>query len=530
MHEYTKIYADIIFINGTILSVDKNFNTFKALAIKGQKILKVGNYKNIKPYIGPATTLFNLHGKTVLPGFIDSHIHFLMTLQTLKYIDLKPGKVRTLDDIIFKIKERAMLAKPDEWIIGFGWDQDKLIWPRNRQYKWPTRFDLDRGAPKNPVIIFRIGGHSAVVNSLALKLAHIDNSTNNPKDGIIDRFKNGITTGLLKEKAINLVSQLIPEINFTDDELERFCYLSLSKGLTNIEEANLSINALNFYKKAFNKGKIPIRVNALINSKEMDYLIENHITSPYEIIPKHLRICGVKFFADGGLGERTAALKEPYNDDPKNSGMLMASENWFVQMFTKAHKYKLQTATHAIGDLASEVILRANYISYNKLGQKQGFYRDRIEHCQVLSPTLIEQFKIQNIIASIQFSFYSSDKSWVLNRLGPERMKYAYAWNTLLQKGIILSGGTDSPVESYIPLEGIKNIVQDSHVTLEEALKLYTYNAAYASFQENYLGSLEPGKLADIVVLSKNILNIPFENISKTDVYMTLIDGKIVYK
>jgi predicted amidohydrolase YtcJ len=526
----TKNYADTVLMDGSILTVDKKFHIYEALAIKDNRIFKVGSNNEIEHLIGPSTFIFNLNGKSVLPGFIDSHIHFLMTLQTSKYINIRPDNAKTLGDILLKIKEKVVQTKPGEWIIGFGWDQDKIVWPGERKYKWPTKKDLDSVALNNPVLLFRIGGHSAVANSLALKLAKIDNSTINPAGGEIVKFKNGEITGILKENAINLVSKLIPEINFTSNELEKFCYLALSKGLTNIEEANLTNNALDFYKKAFDKGKVPIRVNTLLNAKELDYLIENKITSPYDVIPQRLRICGVKFFADGGLGERTAALKEPYSDDIDNSGILIKPEEWFIDMFIKAHNNGIQTATHAIGDLASEVILKANYISYAKLNIKQGLFRDGIEHCQVLSQNLIDKFVQQNMIASIQFSFWSSDKSWVEKRLGRNRMKYAYAWNKLLSRKVLVSGGTDSPVETYVPLIGLENIVKESHIPIKEAIKLYTYNAAYASFQEQYLGTLEKGKLADLVVLSDNILKTHSSKISKLKVILTIIDGKILYK
>ena len=523
-------YADIVLFNGNIITVDRNFNIYEAIAIKNNKILNVGNYKKIESLIGPKTFLFDLKGKSALPGFIDSHIHFLMTLQTSKYINLRPENITTLDDLLHKIKERSLHVNPGEWIIGFGWDQDKIVWPENREYRWPTKKDLDTVAPNNPVILFRIGGHSAVVNSFALKLAKIDNNTKSIAGGEITKFKNGELTGILKENAINMVSKFIPEINITSKELEKFCYLVLSKGLTNIEEANLTTNGLNFYKEAFYNGEVPIRVNSLLSANELDYLIENRIKTPYDVIPQRLRICGVKFFADGALGERTAALKQPYSDDPENFGMLIKPENWFVNMFTKAHSHGIQTATHAIGDLATEVILKANYISYLKLGKRQGLYRDRIEHCQVLSPPLIAKFSKQNIIASIQFSFWSSDKFWAEERLGSDRIKYAYAWNELLNKKIMVSGGTDSPVETYIPFEGLENIVKESGIPIKEAIKFYTYNAAYASFQEQYLGSLEKGKLADLIVLSNNILTIPTEEISELQVIMALINGKIVHK
>jgi hypothetical protein len=523
-------WADIVLYNGNIITVDNKFNVYEAIAIKNKKILNVGSNKVIKPLIGPHTILFDLNGKSVLPGFIDSHIHFLATIETSKYIDVKADNIKTFNNLLIKIKEKVLRTNSGEWIIGFGWDQDKILWPEKRTYKWPTKEDLDKVAKNNPVILYRIGGHSVVVNSLALKIANIDKNTKNPAGGEIVKYKNGELTGILKETAINLVSQVIPKINITFSELEKYCYLALSNGLTNIEEANLTINALNFYKEALQNKKLLIRVNALINSKELDYLIENNIQSPYDVIDRWLRICGVKFFADGALGERTAALREPYADDLENKGMLINSEDWFINMFTRAHSNGIQTATHSIGDLASEIILSANYISYRNLGKKLGTYRDRIEHCQVLSPDLIERFKKQNMLASIQFSFWSSDKAWAEKRLGKERLKYAYAWNELLKKNILISGGTDAPVETYIPLEGLENIVKDSNVPIKEAIKFYTYNAAYASFQEKYLGSLEKGKIADIIVLNNNILKTLKEDISDLQVIMTILDGKIVYR
>ena len=522
-------FADIIIKNAQVITVNKNFDIVNAIAIKGKKILTTGDFADLKNFKGSQTKVIDAKKRSVLPAFEDSHIHYLMTLRTSKDINLGSDDIKRIDDLVVKVAYKVKKEKPGIWITGFGWDQEKIVWDKKRAYKWPSRLDLDNVSPDNPVLLFRVDGHVAVANSKALSLAGIDRFTKDSAGGVIDRFASGEPSGILKESAVEMVAKLVPEFNFTFDELEKFSYFALSNGLASVQEANLNKNELKFYEKAFSKNKMPLRVNVLLNYQYLDELIDKDISTPYEIIPYHLRICGVKFFADGTLGARTAALRQPYTDDPYNSGILLHSVDWFTEMFTRAHKNGIQVCTHAIGDLAIATVLKANLISYNNIDLPPGTYRDRIEHCQIMSSEIIDEFISQQMIASIQFSFWASDRGWVMQRLGEDRLAYAYAWRKLLDRGVRVTGGTDSPVETFLPLAGIENIVKNSNVTVEEAIKLYTMDSAYAAWQDKYLGSLESGKFADLIVLSGDILKTPLDNISALDVDLTLLDGKVVY-
>ena len=506
--------ADIVMIDGRIITVESNLE--EAIAIKDNKILAVGSDLEIKRFIGERTRVIDLEGRSVLPGFEDSHIHLLAT--AARSIDLRPDTTPDMRAFLEKIEEKAV--PEGEWIIGSGWNQDKIEW--GRDYKWPTKEDLDEVAPDNPVYLLRICGHIAVCNSRALELANINRKTPQPEGGWMDKYPDGELTGILRESAMEQVKREIPVRSY--DDLQRMIELAISNGITCIEEAGLSWREVELYERALERGSLPVRVKILLNSDLLDDAIERGISSPHQI--QKLRICGIKFFSDGSLGGRTAALKEPYSDDPLTSGILEHDLRWFTRQFTKAHSSGLQCSTHAIGDLANEVVLEANKRSYEAIEDEPGRYRDRIEHCQILSPSIIEEYKEQDMIASIQFSFATSDAGWGELRLGRERIEYSYAWRKLLDWGVRCCGGTDSPVETYIPLEGVQNILETG-LTIEEAIELYTINSAYAQLQDDYLGSLKEGKLADLIVLSGDILNTPP---AKLKVELTMIDGKVVYE
>jgi hypothetical protein len=540
--------ADIVMINGKIITVNNDFDVEEAIAIKANKILVVGSNIQIKQFIGKRTKLIDLKGRSVLPGFEDSHIHFLSTAAQKGAMDLYPATTPDMQTFLEKVKQRVARLPEEAWILGRGWDQDKMEWKGkwDRPYKWPTKDDLDKVAPNNPVYLVRVCGHIAVVNSKALELAKITKDTSQPEGGQIDKYpKNEEPTGILRESAMDLVERIVPskELRPSYDNLQKMIGLTIANGVTCIEEPGLDKWGVELYQQALEKGELPIRVNILLNSDLLEEVVEKGISSPFPIESQKLRICGIKFFADGSLGGRTAALKKPYSDDSNTKGILEHDLEWFTEQFIKAHRYGLQCCTHAIGDLANEEVLKANKASYEVIGEKPGKYRDRIEHCQVLSPEIIDAYKEQELIASIQFSFATSDARWAEERVGKERIKWSYAWRKLLDKDIRCCGGSDSPVETFIPLEGIQKIVTrkeldgtpkegflpDQALSIKEAIKLYTLDSAYAQWQEDCLGSIEEGKLADLVVLSGDILNTPPEKIAQLQVELTLIDGKIAY-
>jgi hypothetical protein len=521
--------ADAVFLNGKILTVDKDFNIAEAVAVKGNRILRVGSDGEIKKLAGPKTRVVNLRGRAVLPGFEDSHIHFLSLAAIENQIDLsQANNIQELTDLV---KEKDASMHRGFWILGRGWDQERMEW--DREYGWPTKEDLD--FTDKPVLLFRICGHIAVANSKALEIAGMDKNTE-VEGGIIDRYSDGEPTGVLREKAIDLITSEIPVEAFKPslNDLHRMTEKALANGITCIEETGTDLEDVNIYRTAVETGVIELRVNLLLDHSLIDLCAKSGITSPRDIEKGRLRICGIKFYADGSLGGRTAALKEPYSDDPSNYGVLHMDAQQMTELFTKAHKAGLQCCTHAIGDRAIETVLKANRESYEVLDMSEGSLRDRIEHCQIMDEDLIEGMKRQDMIASIQFSFAASDSPWAEGRVG-ERIKTSYAWKTLMEKGIRCCGGTDAPVESYVPLEGIEKIVlrrdnPSRSLTLEQAIKLYTIDGAYAQWQESYLGSLEEGKLADLVVLSGDIMETESSAISELMVDMTMVDGKIVYE
>jgi hypothetical protein len=521
--------ADVVFLHGSVITVDERFSVKEAIAIKGKRIMKTGSDREIRRLVGPKTRVVDLKGRALMPGFEDSHIHFLSLALLENQIDLSEAK--SLNDLITTVREKDAVIPKGSWVLGRGWDQEKIDW--DRDYRWPAKKDLD--FTEKPVLLFRVCGHIAVVNSKALEIAGIDGDTEvSDGDGVIDRYQNGELTGVLRERAIELVTSKIPieALKPSMSDLYAMNKKALSKGITCIEEAGADLDDLSIYRSAFSRSMMDLRVNLLLNSEFLDFCIENNIRSPYDIVKERLRICGIKFYADGSLGGRTAALREPYSDDPSTRGVLLMDVQQLTEAFTKAHNPGLQCCTHAIGDRAIKTTIEANEKSYRILNLNTGTFKDRVEHCQIMDEELINSMKKQDMIASIQFSFATSDSPWAAERIG-ERIESSYAWRALIDSSIRCCGGTDAPVETFVPLEGIEKIVtrgDGQALTIEEAIRLYTIDSAYAQWQESYLGSLEEGKLADLIVLSDNILAVEPARVSELMVDLTMIDGKIVYE
>jgi len=522
-----KTWADVVFLNGEVLTMNDDSDVAEAIAIEGNRVLRVGSDRQIRRLVGPCTRVIDLKGRALLPGFEDSHIHFLSLAALENQIDL--SGVKSIEEMTALLRERDRDIPEESWILGRGWDQERMEW--SREYEWPTKEDLDFTA--KPVLLLRVCGHIAVANSKALEIAGIDRMTE-VDGGVIDRYPDGEPTGVLRERAIDLVTSKIPieALKPSASDLDAMIRRAVANGITCIEEAGAGLEDMGIYKSALERGTLDLRVNLLLDHSLIDFCAENDISSPYDIKRGRLRICGIKFYADGSLGGRTAALREPYSDDPSNTGVLYMDKDRLADLFERAHDAGLQCCTHAIGDRAIETVLEANKVSYADASAER--MRDRIEHCQIMSEDLIQKMKDQGMIASIQFSFAASDSLWAKERVG-DRIRTSYAWRSLMDAGIRCSGGTDAPVETFVPLEGIEKIVtrpdnQEQALTLEQAIRLYTSDSAYAQWQDSYLGSLEEGKLADLIVLSENILAVDPSRISELKVDLTMIDGRIVYE
>ena len=519
------LYATLVLLNGNIHTLCSKKPKAEAIAIFGEKIIHVGKNSEVKNFIGSQTKIIDLDGKTVLPGFTDCHVHLTTFGKKLKELDFR--NATSIEEIQEKIKEKAEKTSLGEWIVGYGWDHEKFV-----EKCLPTRYDLDQATTKHPVVIFRVCGHLCVVNSKALEICGITNRTFHNFGKQIDRKpENGEPTGILFEKALKIIKGALDKPSF--EERVNTCLLACRKaveaGLTSVHwiiESSEELKAIQFL---YRKGKLPLRVYILFSEKMLDHILNLGLTSGFG--NSMLKIGGLKLFADGSLGARTAALFKPYEDNQENNGMLIYSQTELNELVLKAHKAGLQVAVHAIGDRAVNSVLDAFENALKTDTHTQN--RHRIEHASVLNEKLIERIKKLNIIVSAQPHFIVSD-FWIKDRLGEERAKWTYPLKSLLEAGIVVCGGSDCPVEPISPLLGIwactaKFLYSRQRLTVDEAIRLYTVNAAYASNEEKIKGTIEEGKLADLTVLSEDPFKIEPEKIKDIEVAMTIVGGKIVY-
>lgn len=497
-----KIYSDGI-INSWML-------------INGNKIESVGNDNKLPNHFD---LKFDLKGKTVLPGLMDGHIHVFGT--GLWEYNLKLDKPKSIAEMQVKLEKYAENLKDDnEWIIGFNWDQDYM---EDRRY--PNRYDIDQIVSDRPVLLRRGCGHISLVNSKALEILKIDKTTKNPIGGEIDHDENGEPTGILREKAQALAS---PYLDIKDFELRKaIIKLGLEKcissGLTTVQTNDSE--AWDIYNKLVEEDDLPIRV----------YLTQyfNEIEKGTISTPKNrngmLYTDRVKIIADGSLGAQTAALKEPYADTGK-VGITIQTQEELTNKVIKAKKIGYRLEIHGIGDLAAEYIL--NSFEKAKISKEE---RPILTHGQVLSKELIMKIKSLEVIVNIQPSFVTTDSQWVEQRLGKSRLKYSYAWKTLIENGINVAGGSDSPIEDPNPLKGMyaaifrKNPKGESwrpeeRLNFNEAIDLYTKGTAYSIYEENRLGKIQRNFIADFIIVDKDVIDKP-ELLNETRVEQVWIDG-----
>jgi hypothetical protein len=497
----------------------------EAIAVKDDKIVAVGTNKLIQPWIGEQTEVINLDGKTVVPGFIDTHVHMRGFGRFLTWINLRD--VNSIKKIQQLLRKRARKTPEGKWILGRGWDQDRF-----KEKRYPTRWDLDEVASDNPVILARVCGHVCVVNSKALELAGITRDTAAPYGGQIDKNPEGEPTGILRENAMDLVWNIVPEPN--EEELAEICALASQKaveaGLTSVHWFVHSPIEIRVLQELRAKGGLPIRVYLVVPIGFLDCLIDAGLVTGFG---DHVaKIGSVKILVDGSLGARTAALKQPYSDDSSTRGMTLYTQRNLNKLVLKAHRAGFQLAIHAVGDRAVDIALKALERALEE-AQKED-HRHRLEHVSVLNTSLIERMKKLGVIASVQPHFVISD-FWIEKRLGEARARWTYPFKTLIEKGILVTGGSDCPVDPISPLLGIYAVVNrerflQERITVEEALRIYTINAAYASFEEKIKGSIEAGKLADLVVLSDDLRKIEPSRIKDVKVEMTIVGGKIAFQ
>jgi predicted amidohydrolase YtcJ len=535
--------ADLIFTNANVYTANDQQPNAEAIAVKGDRIVFAGSNAEVKKYQGAHTRVIDLHGATVLPGMTDAHHH--LSGVGFREMTLNLEGITNLQDFLAKVKARVDQAKPGEWVTGRGWIETFWTPP-----VFPTRWDLDKVAPNNPVILERADGHGAVANSAALKIAGVDKSTPSPFGGEVSKDKQtGEPNGMLLDAAQGLVRRHVPPTSPADEE--RAVVLGVDRdirlGWTQVQDPGGSYEDIAIYRKLYGEGKIKLRIYKVVSApgKEAQRLLsEGPIIGAYG---NRLTVRALKFYADGSLGSRSAALLEPYSDAPETSGFLTIKEENLLPMLEEALRKGIQCETHAIGDRGNRFILDEYEKALNAVPANQRKIADprwRVEHSQIVNPLDIPRFKKLGIIPSMQPSHAIGDLHFAPARLGIKRLEGAYAWNSFIESGVIVPGGSDAPVERGEPMIEFYAAVArkdlkgfsgegwhpEEAVSRDQALKMFTIWPAYAAFEEKVRGSIEVGKLADLTVLSADIMKIPEMDILKTHCMMTVIGGEIVYE
>jgi predicted amidohydrolase YtcJ len=537
---------DTIYIHGEILTgahlrPDDSSATpsrVSAIAIASGKVLAVGPDATLLKLKSAKTRIIDLHGAFVMPGFNDAHVHLAMGGEQKLSIDLDGTK--SLAEMQQRIKAKADAAPPNSWLRGGGWDH--TIWP-TRQL--PTRADIDAVTGNHPAILFRTDGHIAIVNSAALAAANITSSTPDPFGAKIDRDANGKPTGILREPAaLNLVLNKIPP--FTSEERREALTLSiddaLSHGVTSAQDYSTWDDFL-ILEELERAGKLHLRISEWLDfNLPIDVLKQHRASHPSDDPLLHTGM--LKGFMDGSLGSRTAALNAPYADDPGNSGLPRYEQDKLNQMSAERVEAGFQLGFHAIGDRANDMALNAFQYAIDAQKAKGAPDRDlrfRIEHAQVVSPGAFDRYAKLHVIASMQPSHLITDMNWAPARLGSDRIPYSYTWKSFLDHHVTLAFGTDYPVESINPFRGLYSAITRQNaigtivyqpqekITLNEAIYAYTQASAFAEFREHLKGRLEPGYLADLVVLDRDITTATPQQLFQTKVLRTIVNGETVY-
>jgi len=525
---------------GPIITINDNQPIVEAVGIEGEKIVAVGSLESVKKQIGSDCIELNLNGKSLLPGFIDSHLHPIAFLFFLFNLDL--ANIKSLKELQETLRE-ACVGKPnDSLIIGLSLKEEEFENPEERVL--PTRWDLDKGCPDHPIFILRYDGHLGVANTKALELAGITESTEAPEGGEIRKNDKGELTGILSELATNLMlsKYTLPNPEILNKIAKEAFEIFSSNGLTTLH----GIVQMEGGAEMGDLGAIELPVLKSI----MDRIPQNWYSLIYTHNPKKLKrvkkpplhgegkyskfkVGCLKLFADGTYGSATALMHEPFSDQPDKQGFMVISTEDLYEKMKIGHNLGYQIGIHVIGDKGNRVVVDL----YDRLLSEfpRADHRHRIEHASSLTPDVIKDMGRLGIIASCQPPFINSEYTWLCKRLGEKRCKQAYPMKSLVKEGVVIASGSDCPIESTSVILGLhalvtrNGFVPEECISIEEALKTYTINGAYAAFQEDVKGSIEVGKLADFVILDKNPLEIPNDKIKDINVVKTIIRGKVVY-
>lgn len=535
--------ADIVFQNGNVYTVDTKQPRAQAIAVSKDRIVFVGSNADAQKFVGAKTRVVDLKGSTVLPGFADAHQHLIGVGQREMTLNLEG--TTSLEDFLAKVKAHVDQAQPGAWVTGRGWIETHWKPP-----VFPTRWDLDKVAPNNPVILGRADGHGSVANSAALKLAGVDKNTPNPFGGEISKDKqSGEPNGMLLDSAQGLVRRRVPPTSAAD--AERAVILGVKRnielGWTQIQDAGGSYADVELFKKLYASGAIKLRIYKAVHGPSPSatrLLNEGATIGAYD---NRFTFRTIKVVSDGALGSRGAALLGPYSDATDTSGFLTVKAEELRPMLIDALRKGIQVETHAIGDRANRFILDEYEAALKAVPageRKVADPRWRVEHAQIVNPVDIPRFAKMSIIPSMQPSHAIGDLHFAPARVGIDRLKGSYAWESFIKSGVVVAGGSDAPVERGEPMIEFYAAVArkdqkgfsgpgwhpEEAVSRADALKMFTLWPAYAAFEEKLRGSIEIGKLADFTILSADIMTIPAPEILKTRCVMTVINGEIVYE
>lgn len=528
------VHADLVITNANIRTMDTKRTIARSIATLNGKIIAIGSDADTKSLVGANTRVIDAGGKTIVPGFNDAHVHFMETGQQLSSVDLRSAQ--TPEEFVARIKAFAAKLPKGRWILGGKWDHEN--WKPNNL---PTAAMIDAATPDNPVFVDRLDGHMALANSLAMKLATVSKNTKDVDGGLIVRDGKGNPTGVFKDAAMSYIAKVIPDPSW-DERLEAgiaATNYATTLGVTSVQDMSAGTD-VGVYQELQRQGKLKTRVYGC--SPLSDYKRWERTGLRYAFGNPMIRVGCLKGYADGSLGSTTAWLFDAYNDAPNSKGLEGEEIPRMLQEATGADKAGLQINVHAIGDKANATVLDI----FEKVIQANGVRdrRFRIEHSQHLRQQDIPRFGKLKVVASMQPVHLSDDGRWAGKRLGEDRLKGTYAFRTLLDTGAVLAFGSDSPVASLNPMYSIyaavtrqttdgKNPggwIPEQKISVDDAVRAFTWGSAYAEFQDTWKGTLEVGKLCDLVILSQDIFTIDPTKIKDVNVVTTVVDGKVVFE
>ena len=541
MNRSLSLYADMIFKNGVVVTVDSANSLCEAVAVKGNRIVYVGDNAGVEMWLGPDTSVIDLAGRALLPGFIDSHMHLGMTGQNAAVIiDCNSNKVTSISQIQQKIREAAAKAPKGAWIKATGYEQSKL-----KEGRHPTRDELDEAAPDNPVQLTRCCLHMGVYNTLALKAGGVTGPEMfAPGEVVVD--ENGRMTGLLKETAC---TYMWDKVIYTKDEYLRSFKAAndilLSYGVTSMHDGSFyGEETIGLYQDACRNGIIKVLMYNLLyhayGKKKTIEWVNDFISTGIHggLGDDHFRLGHVKILIDGSTSGPSCATSQPYSHDPALKGIQLYTQEEADDIIIKAHNAGFNVSAHAVGDVAVDVILTA---IERAMAQNPRPCRHRIEHCGIINENLLSRIKKAGIVPVPNPGFFNENAEIYVKYYG-DRVNWMFPLRSYLDNGITAALGSDSPVIEADPMIGLYGALtradkcsgivagKDQRIGIMDAIRMYTYNGAYASLEEKIKGSIEPGKLADLVILSGNILDTPVEELKSLKADMTVIDGQIVYE